>query len=186
MKFLNVLSRQFVPLAGGLKSGAKARKISAQAHGRRVRDEHGNMLVEIAISMPVLLLMFTGIFDFGIAYNNQLTLIQAVGSGAQYLQSIRTSTTNPCADTLTAIENAAPNLTAGNISLALNLNGTKYPSSGTPATSLSCSGAQTNLAEQEPVTVQATYPCSLPIVFTRGVTWISTCQLSATVTEYEY
>ncbi len=186
MKIFDVLTGQVVSLARSMKGSAKARKICAFARSRRVWDEHGNILVEIGLSLPLLLLMFTGIFDFGIAYNNQLTLIQAVGSGAQHLQQIRTTTTNPCSDTLTAIENAAPTLTAGNISLALNMNGTKVPSNGTPSTSLSCSGDQTDLVQQQPVTVTATYPCSLPLVFTRGVTWLSSCQLSATVTEYEY
>ena len=186
MKILNVLSGQAILLVRGLRRGAKARKTCAPAQGRRVWGEHGSMLVEIAISMPLLLLVFTGIFDFGIAYYQQLTLIQAVGSGAQYLQQLRTSTSNPCADTLTAIENAAPTLAPGKIALAITLNGTSEPSSGTPTTNLSCSGAQSYLVQQTPVVVTAKYPCSLPIVFTRGVTWISTCQLSASVTEYEY
>jgi len=186
MKILHFLNGQAVSLCRSLKGGAKARKTSAPSHGKRLWDEHGNMLVEIGLSLPLLLLMFTGIFDFGIAYNNQLTLTQAVGAGAQYLQTIRTSTTNPCADTLTAIENAAPMLVPGKISLALNMNGTLEPSSGTPTTSLSCSGAQSNLTAQTPVTVTATYPCSLPLVFTKGASWISSCSLSATVTEYEY
>ena len=74
---------------------------------RHVADECG-MSTEACWSrsrsrLPLLLLVFTGIFDFGIAYYNQLTLTQAVGAGAQYLQQIRTSTTDPCADTLTAI-----------------------------------------------------------------------------------
>jgi len=175
MKILNDLSGRLILLGRSLKRGALATKTD-----RRARDEHGSILVEIAISMPLLLLMFTGIFDFGIAYNNQLTLIQAVGSGAQYLQQIRTTTTNPCADTLTAIENAAPTLTPANISLSLVLNGTPETNKTT------CSGAQQYLAQQEPVTVTATYPCSLPLVFTRGTTWASTCTLSATVTEDEY
>ena len=79
MKILNGVSGQAILLAGRLRVGAKARKICAPARGRRLRDEHGNILVEIAISLPLLLLVFTGIFYFGIAYNNQLTLIQAVG-----------------------------------------------------------------------------------------------------------
>jgi Flp pilus assembly protein TadG len=186
MKILNDLSGQAILLARSLKGGAKARKTCAPAHGGRVWDEHGSILVEIAISLPLLLLMFTGIFDFGIAYYNQLTLSQAVGSGAEYLQQIRTSTTNPCADTLTAIENAAPTLAPGKIALAITMNGTSEPSTGTPTTNLSCSGAQSYLTQQTPVSVTASYPCSLPIVFTSGGTWISTCQLSATVTEYEY
>jgi Flp pilus assembly protein TadG len=187
MKILNVLGGQAIMLARGLKRGAKARKTCAPAHGRRVWGEHGNMLVEIAISMPLLLLVCTGIFDFGIAYYDQLTLIQAVGSGAQYLQEIRTTTTNPCSDTLAAIEKAAPTLAPGKIALAITMNGTSEPSTGTPTTNLSCSGAQSYLVQQAPVVVTATYPCSLPIVFTRGVTWISSCQLSVPpLTEYEY
>ncbi len=179
MKILNDLSGQLILLARSLKRGAIARKICAAAHDRRARDERGSFLVELAIAMPVLLLLFTGIFDFGIVYNNQLTLTQAVGSGAQYLQQIRTSTANPCADTLTAIENAAPTLTPASITLTLNLNGTKESGS-------SCPGAQEYLAQQVPVTVTATYPCSLPLVFTRGTTWASTCTLTATVAEDEY
>jgi Flp pilus assembly protein TadG len=186
MKILNDLSGQLILLARSLKGGAKARKVCAPANGRRFWGEHGSMLVEIAIATPLLLLVFTGIFDFGIAYYNQLTLTQAVGSGAQYLQQLRTSSSNPCSDTLTAIENAAPTLAPGKISLAITMNGTSEPSSGTPTTNLSCSGAQSYLVQQTPVAVTATYPCSLPIVFTRGTTWVSTCQLSATVTEYEY
>ena len=180
MKILNDLSGQLILLARSLKGGAIAGKICAPAHDRRAWDEHGSFLVEMAIAMPVLLLIFTGIFDFGIVYNNQIMLTQAVGSGAQYLQQIRTKTTDPCADTLTAIENAAPTLTASKISLTLVLN-------GTPETNkTSCSGAQEYLAQQEPVTVTATYPCSLPLVFTRGATWASSCTLTATVAEDEY
>ena len=186
MKIVNVMKGQAIMPARRLKDGAKARKMAAPARCRSVWDEHGSILVEIAISLPLLLLMFTGIFDFGLAYNNQLTLIQAVGAGATHLQQIRTTTTDPCADTLTAIENAAPTLTPGSISIALNMNGTKVPSSGTPTANLSCSGDQTDLVQQDPVTVTATYPCALPILFTKGVTWLSTCQLSATVSEYEY
>ena len=175
MKILNDLSGRLILLGRSLKRGALATKTD-----RRAWDEHGSILVEIAISMPLLLLMFTGIFDFGIAYNNQLTLIQAVGSGAQYLQQIRTTTTDPCADTLTAIENAAPTFISSKISLTLNLNGT------TETNKTTCSGAQQYLAQQEPVTVTATYPCSLPLVFTRGTTWASACTLTATVAEDEY
>ncbi|MGO8750652.1 MAG: TadE/TadG family type IV pilus assembly protein [Thermoguttaceae bacterium] len=174
------LCRRVIAPARSLFRRATAHRITAPACGRRGRKEQGNVLVEVALSLPLLLLVFTGIFYFGIAYSNQLTLTQAVGAGAQYLQQIRTSTSDPCADTLTAIENAAPTLTTSKISLTLNLNGTPETNKTT------CSGAQQYLAEQEPVTVTATYPCSLPIVFTRGTTWVSTCSLTARVTEFEY
>ena len=84
--------------------------------GVRFRGEDGNALIEIAMVLPVFLAFVTGIGSFAIALGNQITLIQATGSGGQYLQQIRTSTTNPCKDTLTAIENASSEPGSGRVS----------------------------------------------------------------------
>jgi len=138
--------------------------------------EDGSALVEIALVMPILLMVMTTICTFAIGFNNQLTLTSAVGSGGQYLQLIRTTTSDPCHDTLSAITNSAPSLTASNISLSFNLN-------GTTVTGSSCPGDQSYLAQGQPVTVTAKYPCTLAIYATR---FASGCQLSASVTEYEY
>ena len=138
--------------------------------------EEGSALVEIALTMPILLMVMTAICTFAIGFNNQLTLTSAVGSGAQYLQLIRTTTSDPCQDTLTAIENAAPSLTPGSITLSFSLN-------GTPVSGNSCSGDQSYLVQGQPVTVTAKYPCALAIYATSFATG---CQLSASVTEYEY
>jgi len=140
------------------------------------RGEVGAALVELAVTMPILLALITGIFSFGLAFNHALTLTSAVGAGGQYLQLIRTSTTDPCADTFAAIGSAAPGLTAGNISLSFNLN-------GTTVTGNTCPGDQSYLASGAPVTITATYPCSLSIV---GSKFSSGCQLWAKVTEFEY
>ncbi|MGA2572253.1 MAG: TadE/TadG family type IV pilus assembly protein [Terracidiphilus sp.] len=142
----------------------------------KIGNQDGSITVEIAVTLPLLLLLFTGVLSFAAAYNNQLTLTQAVGAGAQYLQQLRSSTTDPCQDTFTTIKNSAPSLNSSNISLTLTLNGTKV--SGT-----SCSGDQTYLLEGAPVTVSATYPCVLQAF---GMKFVSSCQLSAQVTEYEY
>jgi Flp pilus assembly protein TadG len=140
------------------------------------RGQEGSALVEIALVMPMILGLLTAIFTFAIGFNNQLTLTSAVGSGAQYLQLIRTTTTDPCKDTLTAIENAAQTLTPTSIKLTFNFNGTTVPSN-------SCPTYQVYLAQGQPVTVSATYPCVLMIY---GTKFTNTCQLSAKVTEYEY
>ena len=138
--------------------------------------EDGSALVEIALVMPILLMVMTAICTFAIGFNNQLTLTSAVGSGGQYLQMIRTTTSDPCHDTLSAITGSAPSLTASSISLTFNLN-------GTTVTGSSCPGDQSYLAQGQPVTVTARYPCTLAIYATR---FASGCQLSASVTEYEY
>jgi len=141
-------------------------------------EEQGSTLVEMALTLPALLMVLTAICTFGIAFNNELTLTSAVGAGAQYLQLIRSTSSDPCADTLTAIENAAPSLAPSKISITVTMNG------ATPAQSNnSCAGAQSDLVQGEPVTVSATYPCALAIY---GSALANTCQLSAKVTEYEY
>jgi Flp pilus assembly protein TadG len=142
-----------------------------------VKGEEGNSLVEIALVLPLFLAIITGIGSFAIALGNQITLIQATGSGGQYLQEIRSITSDPCKDTITAIQNAAPGLAAANIGLTLTMNG------NAPITGSSCSGKQSELVEGGAVTVATTYPCSLSVY---GIKFTNTCQLTAAVTEYEY
>ena len=152
------------------------RRAGYQRLSRFLRREEGSALVEIALILPALLALITAMCTFGVAFSNELTLTNAVGAGAQYLQLIRTSTSDPCADTLTAIEGAAPNLKASSISLSFSLN-------GTTVTGNSCPGDQSYLVQGEPITVSATYPCALAIY---GTKFTNACQLSAKVSEYEY
>ena len=140
------------------------------------KGETGSALVEIALTFPILMMVMTAICAFGIGFNNQIVLTNAVGTGAQYLQLIRTSTTDPCKDTLTALTNSAPSLTAANLSLSFSFNGTAVSGN-------TCAGDQTYLVQGQPVTVTAKYPCVLPIYATKFATG---CQLTATITEYEY
>jgi Flp pilus assembly protein TadG len=143
--------------------------------------EEGGALVEMAFVLPFLATLVLGIMSVGTTFMNYLDLTEATGSGAQYLQLIRTSTSDPCADTLTAITKAAPNLStaSGYLQLAFNFNGTKLAAGTT-----SCPGDQQYLSSGTPVTVTATYPANLQIY---GVNFLpSGWNLSATVTEYEY
>lgn len=149
--------------------------------GARLRaGNEGNAIVEIALVLPLLMIVMTGIISFSIAFGNQLLLTQAVGTGAQRLQVIRPTTSDPCADTFTAIKNAAPTLTSANIKLTITING------GTPQTGNTCVGAVASLvaAQNLPVTVAATYPCNLSFY---GKSFSPTsCLLTAQATEYEY
>jgi Flp pilus assembly protein TadG len=160
--------------------GSKNRRadlpVQRPKRGVRFRGEDGNALVEVAMVLPVFLAFVTGIGSFGITLGNQLTLIQATGAGGQYLQQIRTNTTDPCKDTLTAIKNSSPSLNSANIGLTLTMN-------GTAVTATSCSGDQSYLVEGAPVSVATTYPCTLSVY---GIHFANSCQLQAQVTEYEY
>lgn len=145
---------------------------------RLVRSEEGSPLIEFAFVLPLMMLCLTGMFAFGVAIYNAINLTQAVGQGGLRLQQIRSTTADPCADTLTAIENAAPTLRPASITLTLTING------GSPVTGSSCSGSTSALqgAQNKPVTVNATYPCTLALY---GVN-LGSCQLTAQVTNYEY
>jgi len=138
-------------------------------------SENGNALIEMAIALPVLLMVVTGIYAFAIVFYNYQTLSQAVGVGGQYLSQIRTSTSDPCLDTFNAITGAGPTLTQANIGLTLTMNGTSV-------TAKTCPSYVSYLTQGGSVTVQATYPCQYPIY---NFVW-SSCQLKAAVTEYEY
>jgi Flp pilus assembly protein TadG len=144
--------------------------------------EEGGALVEMALTVPIMLALLVGLSSFGIAYKNQIVLTQATGVAAQYLAQIRTSTSNPCSDVFTALTNAAPGLTSSSLTVSVTMNGTTPTQTGN-----SCSGAQTNLVQGQPVTVYATYPCTLPNLQMYNQKFLGgTCSLAAKVTEYEY
>ncbi len=168
--------RRLNDLHGRFAAPKGARFQSLSSGGRSRSGDEGQTLIELALALPLLMMMLTGIFAFSVAFYNKMLLESAADAGARYLQTIRQSTTDPCADTLTAMENAAPSLNSANISLTLTMNGTITSGSA-------CGGDQSDLIPNQPVTITATYPCSLPIF---GSSIGSSCQLTAQVTEYEY
>jgi len=165
-----------VPRHAAESAKLRAKPWTIVRHVALLDESQASALIEMALALPILLALATGICAFGVAFNNQLTLTRAVGAGAQYLQQIRTTTSDPCADTLSAIVSAAPGLSSSKISVSLNLN-------GTAASGTSCAGDQSDLVQGSPVTVTATYPCTLLIY---GTVLATPCQLSAKTTEYEY
>jgi Flp pilus assembly protein TadG len=166
----------------GLGTQAGSLPLARRVRAFLRRGEEGSVLVEISLLTPILLAMLTAIATFAVGFNNQLTLTSAVDAGGRQLQLIRTTSTDPCADTLAAIEAAAPNLTPGSLTLTFT-----FTPTSTPLTSKSCPGDQSMLAQSSAATVSATYPCVLSIMpMGYGTKFVSSCQLSAKVTEYEY
>lgn len=150
-----------------LKSESNENHLRLRA-GSMVRCEKGSAMVEFTLVLPVLLLVVTGIFSFGIVLNNYLELTDAVAVGAQQLAISRSNTTNPCADTAAIIYNAAPYLDSGKVGLTFVLDGTTYgPYTGAKATSCTSSsssqGAAANLVQGQTAQVIATYPCTLSV-----------------------
>jgi Flp pilus assembly protein TadG len=50
---------------------------------KRVREERGQTMVEFAIVLPILCLLLFGAIQFGILFNNYVTLTDAVRAGAR-------------------------------------------------------------------------------------------------------
>jgi len=117
------------------------------------RDREGAAAVEFALVLPALLLMMFGIINFGIALNQYLELTDGVREGGRTFAISRSSAT-PYTSTTTAITSAAANLTAGSITITVQVNGVAC------TTNAGCSTALT-AAPGGAATVIATYPVNL-------------------------
>ena len=141
-------------------------------------EEAGQSLVEFALTLPVLLLVLTGMATFGIGMNNYLQLTEATSVGARQLAISRQQTNDPCAVVSTAVAAAAPSLNSASMTYTYSLNGVGYTgtscSSATPTT-----GAAGNLVQGKTASVTVTYPCN----FVAYKYNFGTCTLLATTTE---
>jgi Flp pilus assembly pilin Flp len=69
---------------------------------RLARNESGNIIVELALLVPVLLMLLAGLFDFGSAGYTLTSLRSAARTGAEYV-----SRTGDVAGVTTAVKSAA-------------------------------------------------------------------------------
>ena len=141
--------------------------------------EDGQSLVEFSLVLPVFLLVVTGIFAFGVTFNNWLVLTDATSQGGRAVAISRGNTLDPCSTASSAIAGAAPGLSASNITYSFNINGTSYSGSSCSSSSTT-TGAAGNLLQGGSVTVAVTYPCSL---FIYGKNLTPGCTLHANVKE---
>ncbi|MGC1424333.1 MAG: TadE/TadG family type IV pilus assembly protein [Terracidiphilus sp.] len=136
------------------------------------RDVQGGALVEMAVSMPVILLLMTGIFSFSIALHQKLALAEAVSAGGRVL-AVERGDTDPCKATTNAIYAAAPTLSQSNMTINYVLNGVAVGSGVTTCASTP------NLVTGGTAQITATYPTSVS-VFGRN---LGTFNLATTITE---
>ncbi|MGB6194283.1 MAG: TadE/TadG family type IV pilus assembly protein [Terracidiphilus sp.] len=155
------------------------------------RDNEGGALVEMAISLPIMLLIMTGIFSFSVALYQKLQLAEAVGNAGRLL-AVDRGANDPCQDATNAIYAAAPGLTQSSITLTYNLYNPNFPSGGTTAIGASgalgksCNtpGGNIYMGAGGTAEIQAQYSgCMLNIVNVWGKNMTGACTLSAQVTE---
>ena len=106
----------------------------------RARNERGQTMTEFAVVLPVLVLVLFAILQLGIAFNNFLTLTDAVRAGAR-TGAVSRRAADPVGATVTRVRTAGGDL--------------KQPSLNVTVTSTWQPGAD--------VTVRATYPYSISL-----------------------
>lgn len=115
-------------------------------------DSEGGALVEMAVTLPLIMLIMTGIFSFSMALYQKLQLAEAVNSAGRYL-AIARGAQDPCATAISQLYAGAPGLAPSNMTINLSDNGTSLATS--------CPGA---LNKGDDVSVQVTYPTTLNVV----------------------
>jgi Flp pilus assembly protein TadG len=137
--------------------------------------EEGSALVEMAVTLPVVMLIMTGLFSFSIALYQKLLLSEAISVGGRML-AVDRGDTDPCKTIATAIYANAPGLTQANINLTFVLNGVSTNAATCPGTS---GAANSNMVAGQAAQIQATYPCTF-MVYSKS---FAACSMQTVVTE---
>ena len=121
-----------------------------------IKSEQGQSLTEFALALPVLALLLFAVIQFGIAFNNYVTLTDATRAGARKA-AVGRQLSNPSSATVTAVRASAQDLKQSDLSITV--------------TSTWQPGAD--------VAVKATYPYSISLL---GMV-VKSGRLSSTTTE---
>jgi Flp pilus assembly protein TadG len=85
----------------------------------RMREERGQTMAEFAIVLPVLVVLLFGVIQFGILFNNYVTLTDAVRAGAR-TAAVSRNDANPTGAATTAVRNSASDLNQSNLNVTVN------------------------------------------------------------------
>ena len=121
-----------------------------------LRSEQGQSLTEFALALPILALLLFAVIQFGIVFNNYVTLTDATRAGARKA-AVDRQLANPAGSAVSAVRSSAANLKQSD--LAVTVTSTWQPSAD--------------------VTVTATYPYSISLL---GMV-VKSGRLSRTTTE---
>ena len=83
------------------------------------RSEKGQSLTEFALALPILVLLLFAVIQFGIVFNNYVTLTDATRAGARK-GAVSRQATNPTSVTVSAVRSSAADLNQANLSVAVS------------------------------------------------------------------
>ena len=78
-------------------------------HPTRMQEERGQTTTEFAIVLPILCLLLFGVIQFGILFNNYVTLTDAVRAGARKA-AVSRQTSNPQQACIDQVKSSASDL----------------------------------------------------------------------------
>jgi Flp pilus assembly protein TadG len=123
----------------------------------QIRSQQGQTMTEFALVLPVLALILFAVIQFGIVFNNYITLTDATRAGARKA-AVSRQDSNRNSDVMNAVRSSASDLTGSKLSVP-------------PPSSTWNSG--------DDVTVTASYPYSISLL---GLV-VKSGRLSSTTTE---
>jgi Flp pilus assembly protein TadG len=87
---------------------------------KRVRGEEGTSLVELAISLPIMLMLLTGAASFSLAFYSLQQLGNAATAGVRLIAANQGLVSDPCETAAAAVESALPNWTATKMTFTMS------------------------------------------------------------------
>ncbi len=138
-------------------------------------ENEGSALVEMAVTLPILMLIMTGLFSFSIALYQKLLLAEAVSAGGRLL-AVDRGDTDPCQTVANAIYSNGPGLAQSRLNLTFVLNGVTTNAATCPGASGAANG---DMVAGQSAEILATYPCTL-MVYANN---FGTCTMQTAVTE---
>lgn len=121
-----------------------------------IRSERGQSMTEFALVLPLLVVLLFGIIQFGITFNNYISLTDAVRAGARK-GAVARHLSDPVGETEDAVRNAATDLDSADLQI----------------------GVTSTWQPGEEVEVTASYPYAIKLM---GIT-IKSGRMNSTTTE---
>lgn len=86
----------------------------------KIKNEEGQAMVELAITLPILLLIVCGIIEFGWIFSNQLMINNSSREGARYAITVANKS-NATQLITEKVMQTLPAGTTGNVSVCVNI-----------------------------------------------------------------
>jgi Flp pilus assembly protein TadG len=135
-----------------------------------VKGERGTSLVELAITLPIMMMLLTGAASFSLGFYCLQQLGNATTSGVQLAAADQGLVTDPCEAAAGAVENALPNWTTSKLTFTLtwtdssNSSHTQGPTAESSSSAFSCvtagngsSDTSTAIGPNTPVILTVSY-----------------------------